>query len=83
MSSKSIVLQLKRKKVISEDVANKIEKSSSEAEANEALYAHLESQARKKELKTVFDCASSKKGLPRMNSFAEEMLGQLQWHVRM
>ena len=77
MNSRSIVKELKRKEVVSEDVANKIEKSSSEEEANEFLYAHLESQGGRKELKTVFECASAKKGLSRMNTFARDMLQEL------
>ena len=72
------LLRLERKGVITSDVASRINAATSEEDAQEILFDHLQRNASVGTLREYCEVAISAKGLPNMQSFGAKLMEELQ-----
>ena len=75
--AKEVASELRRRKVIPEQVETKIERALDRKTANGLLYDHLYAQSTLQTLEIVCDVFIGKKGYPRMNELGVQMKSKL------
>ena len=71
-------MRLERKRVITPDVASRINAATTEEDAQEILFDHLQRNASVGTLREYCEVAISANGLPNMQSFGEKLKEELQ-----